>query len=235
MYRGKDEQRPAGMAATVWPVHHLTYHEQYWKKGYIIAMDNWYTSMQTGKLLLSEPRKIGFVGTMKVKKRGLPKECIIKKDKGPQKSPRGAISSRKITTHDGITVYFTGFMDKKPVHVFSSWPTKYDYCNRNSKDGQGNFQRIQITRPTVMAAYNQSMGCTDKMDQLCSYYDDRQRVLKWQMRIIFHFLRVSAMNAMILFKDKKSATTDSESSLLQVIMDVVRECFFQTMKWMRIQ
>lgn len=92
-------------------------------------------------------------------------------------------------------------MDKNAVHLISSFPTKVDYCKRNQKNAQGNFQKIQITRPTVVAAYNQIMGGTDKMDQLASYYDDRKRSVKWQHRIYNHFLRIAAINAHILYRD----------------------------------
>ena len=162
-----------------------------------------------------------FVGTVKVNKKGIPKECVIK-DKGPGKKVRGDVCSKMLKLNNSKCLYFTGFMDKKPVHILSSFPTMIEYCSRNSKDATGKYQKTQITRPTVVTAYNQIMGGTDKMDQLASYYDDRQRVLKWQMRLFAHFLRISVINARILYNCRDSQYVE-DMTLLQFTKQVVSE------------
>ena len=45
MYRGKDEERPAGMPATEFPCYVLTDYDILQMKGYILFCDNWYTTI----------------------------------------------------------------------------------------------------------------------------------------------------------------------------------------------
>lgn len=45
MYRGKDEQRPDGVPAALWPVMKLTDDESLHGKWHVLALDNWYTSI----------------------------------------------------------------------------------------------------------------------------------------------------------------------------------------------
>ena len=55
MYRGKDEHRPPGMSATLWPVVKLTQPTDFHNMGYYIATDNWSTSLDTVQHLKKPP------------------------------------------------------------------------------------------------------------------------------------------------------------------------------------
>ena len=82
-------------------------------------------------------------------------------------------------------IYFTCWMDNKPVHMISTLFTK---ITRNAKTPQGVYELVTINCPTVVKSYNRGMG-----GQLGSYYKDRHRSFHWQMRLITHFLRVSVV------------------------------------------
>jgi hypothetical protein len=58
MYLGKDEQRPAGMPATLWPVIKLTEPALYHEKDHILCTDNWYTQVEGAVAVSSAPRSM---------------------------------------------------------------------------------------------------------------------------------------------------------------------------------
>jgi hypothetical protein len=78
LYRRRDEQRPAGMPATLFPVIKLTEPIMYHGKGHIMALDNWYTSTIVCRILIQAPLRMDVVGTCRVNRQGLPKANIYK-------------------------------------------------------------------------------------------------------------------------------------------------------------
>ena len=68
----------------------------------------------------------------------------------------------------GTAVYYTSWMDKKPVHVLSTFTASQDVMKWASKNLQGNFCKIDVTRPAVIGKYNYGMPGTDKIDQQMS-------------------------------------------------------------------
>ena len=69
------QEKREGISATVYPVHKLTECEDYHGIGHICHTDNWYTSMETCELGLD--RKIDFIGTCKINRKGLPREVRL--------------------------------------------------------------------------------------------------------------------------------------------------------------
>ena len=96
------------------------------------------------------------------------------------------------------------------------------------------------------------MGGTDSCDQQEAYYDDRQRSLRWQMRIILHFLRIAVNNARILYNsgldenDKMNSLefiqsvvlswcNDGEEMLAENHEDLSQNDLISTKYWKRIR
>ena len=93
-------------------------------------------------------------------------------------------------------------MDSKPVHLITTFKPARTECVRNTKDKKsGAWNPITIPRPTTIPVYNANMGGTDKQDQFGSYYEDRKRSLRWQGRLISHFMHVAAINGHIFYKE----------------------------------
>jgi len=74
-------------------------------------------------------------------------------------------------------------------------------CDRKTVNNVGQFERVKIVRPGVVALYNSTMGGTDLADQLCSYIRTTLRSNKWPVRIFTHFFDLTVTNAFILFKN----------------------------------
>ena len=211
-YAGKDETRPEGVSATEFPVQKLTDHHQYQHKGYVMYTDNWYTSINMGLHLKS--KGIDFAGTIKLSRKGLPKndpgiENFFFKKKT---APRGSILASTAVI-SGIIMYFTSWMDNKSVNLLSSYPTEWTPIERRAKDKNKNYQLIQLKRPTLIGEYNQGMGGTDKHDQLNGYYRTSIKTLPWQPRIFTHFLMSAATNAWILKRSTDGKTNENYSLL----------------------
>jgi hypothetical protein len=224
MYQGASEVRPEGWSATAYPVKKLLEPLQKVFKGSgkvvqglgrILSLDNWYTSLEVAVYLMKE-YGMYLIGTVKTNRKGLPKEHIYKKTGA--KKPRGTMSSVAAVI-DGVKVFFTSWMDSKPVHGLSTLHTQKERVLRKEKDAAGNFDPQEIWRPTMWKYYNIGMGGTDLHDQLGQYYCTMVRCYKWAIRIFTHFLHCAVINAHILYKAK----TGSDCSLKEFTELLIKE------------
>lgn len=116
LYRGKDEARPADESATLHPVRRLTEPTEYHNKDYIVSLDNWYGSLEAVSCLISEPRNMDCVRTIKTNRKGIPKDAIFKVSVNNIRG-EAACQLSNIGTR---TIYFISWQDSKPVHLVSS-------------------------------------------------------------------------------------------------------------------
>ena len=217
MYQGSTERRPAEWSATAYPVKKLMEPYSMGVSGRgvnrVMCLDNWYTSIEVAVFLMLT-YKVYLIGTIKTNRKGLPKEHIYPKI-GRGKKVRGTMST-VMATISGVIVYFTSWMDSKPVHGLSTLPTDKDTVQRKDKDADGRFAPTTIWRPTMWQYYNKGMGGTDLHDQLNQYYRTMVRCKKWPIRIFTHFLHSVVTNAYILYREKNELKT-SDFSLLEFI------------------
>lgn len=198
LYQGRDELRPAGMPATQFPTQRLLQDDRWHDKGYILFQDNWFSSYEVARLCAQ--RKISYIATFRVNRKGdCPPQYIFPKT-GPNKRPRGTISCVSNSDVNGDKVYVTAWMDKKPVHMVSNIRPYVTNVRRNSYNRAQEFEEINIVAPSVITIYNKYMGGTDKVDQALSYYRMKTKTKRWQAKIYVHFLFVSLVNAHVLFR-----------------------------------
>lgn len=96
--------------------------------GRVVTTNNWYTSLQTIKLLLERS-----VGTVRTNKRGLPKEHVFPA-KGENVKPRREFNCCQL---DNDNIYFISWMDNKPVHLLSTWKPFSSQVSRVQKNKTG--------------------------------------------------------------------------------------------------
>ena len=111
-YRGSDEVRPPGLAATAYPAHQLTSNESLHNKGHILVTDNWFISLDQRRVL--QPRAIGMIGTAKANRLGIPKEWQKNDDR---------VRKAYETTFFGETMYYTNWKNTQPVGILHTIPT----------------------------------------------------------------------------------------------------------------
>jgi hypothetical protein len=181
-------------------------------EGRVMGLDNWYTSLEVAVILTV--LGIGFVGIIKTNRKGI-----------PPKQQRRTLREAKVFTLVGITTtystliggmreYFTCRMNKKPVHVLSSFPSTLGRVKREAVDALGNFTEIDIVRPVIFAIYNIAMWGTDLHDQLNSYFETVCWSYKWPFRIFTHFIGSAMTNAIILFRMKHGTLKRSMAGTL---------------------
>ena len=217
LYHGAAEVRPPGESATSFPIRKLTKDPILHNKNHIIAMDNWYTSIEVAIYLA----KVGIhvVWTVKTNRKGLPKRGILKKT-GIDKKNRGFYHTfrAQIVEKRDWYVYFHAWMDNKPVSLLSTFQVSSQICYRKTFDWTGSFIQLQVPRPGVVAIYNHAMGGTDLSDQLGSYIRTTLRANKWPVRIFTHFIDLTVANAHIIYKGIKDRGT---YSIIDFITDLI--------------
>ena len=204
------------MSATLYPVHTLTKCEDYHHIRHVLYLDNWYTSIETCELGIE--REIHVVGTVKVNRKGLPREGIFPKT-GAGKQQKGTV---KCMQRLGWDIYFTAWQDNKPVHLLSTFKPFLQKIMR--KSATMGWRKREIEAHSLIPAYNAGMGGTDRMDQLNSYYGFNHKGVRWTHRILTHFLGVSVVNASILYnasnKDARLTNMDFFNEVIKSLCDL---------------
>lgn len=108
---------------------------------------------------------------------------------------RGAISV--VTNGEDVTV--TRWLDNSLIHKASSCLGKHptDVAQRWSKKDK---KIITIDRPFAVKVYNDYMGGVGLMDQMVAMYPHRRKNKRWYIRMFFHFLDVTVVNAWHLLR-----------------------------------
>lgn len=103
------------------------------------------------------------------------------------------------TSADNLTL--VRWMDTKPVHTLSTYAGAQpeDTAQRWDRSAK---ERIQVSRPYAIQQYNMFMGGVDLVDRMIAHYPHGFKSKKWYLRICFHFLNVTIVNAWHLFKIK---------------------------------
>lgn len=104
-----------------------------------------------------------------------------------------------VTTVEGVDVSCVAWLDNKQVMLMSSFAGKNPESNISRFDRKKK-QTIQISCPHVVKIYNKHMGGVDLLDSHMGRHRNKMRSMKWYMRMFYHLLDVSMVNAWILFK-----------------------------------
>jgi hypothetical protein len=228
-YRGKEEQRPANVPATLWPIMKLTTkvidsQPRVERNNFVLTTDNWYTSLHEAIFLARHG--IHCCGTLRANRvtaASPPPGAIFKKTGAP---PRGTMVCHELKSSllpPNRHIYLTAWVDNKPLHVLHSWPTRQDVCERNHKQpGAQEYRKKQFSRPTVCKSYNKTMGGTDLADLFLAAYATNHRAKRWQPRILFHCIQLAVVNAHILYCHQK-ALPHGSFRLLDFIVLLLQE------------
>jgi hypothetical protein len=227
LYRGKDEDRPADVSATEYPVLRVTDNAELHNKNFVVYCDNWFSSVHLFEKMLLE-RGIHCVGTTRTNKKNWPKNFSLSNSaqRGKFVAKQATIPST-VNTDDERRIYAYCWMDNKPVNLLSTFPSNFHIKTRNSKDKKTRkYQKVNLEQPTIYNLYNFGMGGTDHVDQMLSYYRPKIKTRKWPTRIIIHFILVSIFNAFVLYKDsqqpKRGENGFTYISFLQMLVTDLR-------------
>jgi hypothetical protein len=210
LYQGRDEDRPAGISATSYPVYKLTLPDPAHNLNYVIHIDNWFTNVHIA--IVCRKRGIHINGVVKANIRGFDKELLLPK-KGAAMKERGFHHQSRCIS-DGFQLWANSWMDSKPVNTLSSFPSYAVPVTRNSKDKDFRHIVYTMTQLSCVKLYNYGMGGTDQFDQRLSYYRTRVKTVKWAPRVLIHFFYCAVVNAYILRRESLQSVRGDTSTVL---------------------
>lgn len=158
-----------------------------------LYFDNYYTTVQ----LQVELYKLGILSVGTIRSNRVP-DVLMKNEKELSHEGRGAMDNR-VGELDGVELCITRWFDNgvvnclstlygcEPISLVERWSSKEK-------------KHVQITQPNVVKFYNQYMGGVDLIDMLISLYRINVRSKKFYMKIIFHLIDLSLVNAWLLYR-----------------------------------
>lgn len=194
LYTGKRAIAPSEFGATYDIVMDLM--RGYFNQGYILFMDNYYSSPKLYiDLLFCGCRA---TGTLRANRKGVPRAL---KDK--------AVAKGDMSTMINDKLIITKFHDRKIVYLISTIDRaeKIPTGKVNPQNGE------PVQKPSIVVNYDKYMGGVDRSDQMVSYATFNARTLKWWKRVTFHVFSLAVLNAYLCYK---SVTTDSTPMLHRV-------------------
>ena len=167
--------------------------EPYYKGGYSVSTDNFFTSLKLSNRLLTE--KITLVGTMKRNRREIP--SIL------QHSRSAAVGSVVGVKHVSSKTCLFSFKTKKEktVIMLSSSHTNIQMNNQ---------------KPEVIHFYNQTKCGVDTVDQMARKYSTKSSSRRWPLQVFCNILDLSAINAHTIFKDATNSKETRRNFLISL-------------------
>lgn len=154
--------------------------DPYLKKGHVVYIDNFYTSVNLAESLLQQ--KTHIVGTLRKNRKFNPKEVINKK----------LAKGESVWKRKG-NVVVGKWKDKREVCMISTY---HEFKMVNWKNSRG----IESMKPNIIIDYNQFMAGVDRADQMMSYYSTPRKTVRWYIKLFFHLFDMCIWNSMIIFK-----------------------------------
>ena len=160
-------------------------------QNYKLFFDNWFSTL----LLLIKLKEKRFLATATIRADRL-KGCPLPKDKELVKQGRGS-TAFKCDANSGLTIL--KWHDNKCVQVCSnhSDPSAMSTIKRWDKVRK---KHVNIKCPNTIKEYNESMGGVDLADMLISVYRTHFKTKRWYLKILFHCIDISKVNAWLLYR-----------------------------------
>ena len=156
-----------------------------------IYFDNYFTSM---KLMVYLARN-GILALGTVRRNRIPNSKMP-----AQKEMKSRGNSIEMTTTvEDVEVSCVAWLDNKQVMLMSSFAGRIPLSDISRYDRKMK-QTTQISCPNVVKIYNQHMGGVDLLDSHMGRHRNKMRSKKWYMRIFYHMMDVTIINAWLLFK-----------------------------------
>lgn len=192
VYRGKRDNTGPEQGLTQKVVLKLIEMGNYFRKGYHIFCDNFFTSIELARELFR--RGTYLTGTIRRNRKGLPNVIKGKVDVG------GSVYSRK----DELlaVAYRQRKTNKNPVLLLS---TKINAENVEvQKRHPGPDGAAVELKPKMVDAYNHNMGGIDQADMMLYAYIDERRTVKFWKKVVFSIISRMIVNAYIIYKQNTS-------------------------------
>lgn len=159
----------------------------YADRGHIFCMDNWYSSPSAFVHLLDN-RGTGALGTVRSRRRGLPKKFKPKKK---------ALERGEYKIHQSGSLTAVAWRDNNIVTFISTVtdPTVETTVDRQSRSGA----TVTLAAPLHVEQYAKNYQGVDRFDQHMSYYYHPQRIKRWWLSPFNWLLHAAVVNSFLLY------------------------------------
>jgi len=196
VYQGKRQaaaEKDIGAAVVMRLTKHLP-------PGTCVTCDRFFTTLQLAMWLIDVGKWL--IGTiMPAKVDNIPEELNYGKSGSGLK--RGSSATRYMT-YKGVAIWFTAWMDTKPVYLLHTVFSGGSFSGRAyrwvKKTGSAVFQRVCFWCPASFIKYNSLMGGVDTFDHLRSLYTVHLLLKsRWWVHLFFWTIECGIINAYILY------------------------------------
>lgn len=163
------------------------------KKNYRVYFDNYFTSIPLISYLATEG--IYSLGTIQ---RNRITNCKLPSNKEMKKEKRGSNYEFVGTVRD-VDISVVVWKDTKVVTLASSFVGKLPVSSVERYDKKQK-KKVSVDSPAIIHEYNKHMGGVDLLDSLIGRHKIGIRSKKWYLRIFYHLIDLTIVNAWILYK-----------------------------------
>ncbi|XP_046389336.1 piggyBac transposable element-derived protein 3-like [Ischnura elegans] len=180
-------------------------------KNFKIFFDNWFSSYH----LMLALKNYGFlaVGTAKVCRLA---GCQFETEKELKKAGRGSYDCRSDIKNKITAIKW---YDNRSVHVISNY-IGVEPIGKAKRWSQEQKSQIEIPIPAAIQQYNANMGGVDLNDMLVSLYRTNIKVKRFYLRIFFHLLDLSVVNAWLLYRRHNKQKQEKGMTLVEFKADI---------------
>lgn len=166
--------------------------EPFYRLGYNIFMDNYYTSVELFEKLCDHGLQA--CGTCRGDRIGLPRDVTKSTSATVKRMKRGEAIFRQKHHLTCVT-----WKDRKPVTILTTLPATEEMGVAERSVREANvWQRRDFACPIPVQQYNSQMG-VDVVDQRTTAYARLMKGWTWYLKLFYHFLEVSVLNAYLVY------------------------------------
>ena len=177
----------------------LTLLQPYYKKGYNVTTDNYFTSLKLAEEL--KQKKTTILGAIRKQRREVLSIELIMKDKK-------LYVSEIFSSPSGCSLTIYKAKKKKVVCIHSS-------MHRNVNIDQCRKKKL----PETIQYYNKSKVGVDVLDQMARYHTCKSSTRRWPVAVFFNILDCACINAYIIY----CLTKILKSSRRQFMLELIKE------------
>ena len=174
----------------------------YFKKGYNVTTNNFFTNVKLAETLKLE--KTTIVGTVRKQRKEIPSvESTMKK--------ASIFSSEILLSDSGCSLTIYKAKKNKIVYILSSMHKDVSIDKNHSKK-----------RPETVEYYNKTKAGVDVLDQMSRYHTCKSATRRWPAACFFNIIDCACINAFIVYKEVTKSSISRRKFLLELVKELCR-------------